>query len=276
MTRTQPAPLEATSLTAPMLKVSGLNFFYGESHILRNVDMTVPKGQMVCLIGRTGVGKTTTVAKLAATFKLKQNKKVGLITADTYRIAAVEQLRTYAEIINVPLKVALSPTELPNAIASFQDQDLVLVDTAGRSQHDADRLAELKALVDVARPDQTHLVLSAAASPGVLKRACERFAMLKPDRLLFTKLDEAVGLGPLLDVIDQMNLPLGFVSTGQEVPAHIEPADALRIAERILGRNHSAASASPLQVSSGVSTPTSEERFPDVQVRTRVPVGRAP
>ncbi len=190
---------------------------------------------VVALVGPTGVGKTTTLAKLAAGLRLRRGMRVGLVTCDTYRIAAVEQLRTYAEIIGVPLKVALSPEELGDCLASLGDCDLVLVDTAGRSQHDADRLAELRRLIEVARPDQTHLVLSAASSPGVLKRACEKFAVLGPDRLLLTKVDEAVGLGPVLDILDRTRLPMGFVSTGQEVPDHIERVRSDRMARRIMG-----------------------------------------
>lgn len=197
----------------------------------RNVD----RPAVVALVGPTGVGKTTTLAKLAAGLRLRRGMHVGLVTCDTYRIAAVEQLRTYAEIIGVPLKVALSPEELGDHLASFNDSDLVLVDTAGRSQHDADRLAELRSLIEVARPDQTHLVLSAAASPGVLKRACEKFAVLGPDRLLLTKVDEAVGLGPVLDVLERTRLPMGFVSTGQEVPDHIERVRPDRMARRLMG-----------------------------------------
>ncbi len=190
---------------------------------------------VVALVGPTGVGKTTTLAKLAAGLRLRRGMRVGLVTCDTYRIAAVEQLRTYAEIIGVPLKVALSASELADAITAFGDQDLVLVDTAGRSQNDADRLAELRSLIEVAKPDQTHLVLSSASSPGVLRRACEKFAVLGPDRLLLTKVDEAVGLGPVLDVLERTRLPMSFISTGQEVPDHIERAQPERLARRIMG-----------------------------------------
>lgn len=189
---------------------------------------------VVALVGPTGVGKTTTLAKLAAGLKLKRGLRVGLITCDTYRIAAVEQLRTYAEIIGVPLRVALSPVELRDGLTVLDDNDVILVDTAGRSQNDEERISELRALVEVARPDQTHLVLSATSSPGVLRRACEKFARLNPDRLLLSKVDEAVALGSLLEVLEYTHLPMSFLSTGQEVPDHIECASAERLARRIL------------------------------------------
>jgi flagellar biosynthesis protein FlhF len=189
---------------------------------------------VVALVGPTGVGKTTTLAKLAAGLKLKRGLRVGLITCDTYRIAAVEQLRTYAEIIGVPLRVALSPVELRDGLTVLGDNDVILVDTAGRSQNDEERISELRALVEVARPDQTHLVLSATSSPGVLRRACDKFARLNPDRLLLTKVDEAVALGSILEVLEHTRLPMSFLSTGQEVPDHIECASAERLARRIL------------------------------------------
>lgn len=130
---------------------------------------------IIALIGPTGVGKTTTLAKLAATFKLRQNRRVGLITADTYRIAAVDQLRTYAEIIDVPLHVACSPGEMKRAIAVMADRDVILIDTAGRSQKDGDRLAELRRFIAAANPDEVHLVLSATASEKVLLQEATAF-----------------------------------------------------------------------------------------------------
>lgn len=192
------------------------------------------RSTIVALIGPTGVGKTTSVAKLAATYKLRHGRNVGLITADTYRIAAVEQLRTYAGIIGLPLHVVRTPQETTAAIQSLRDMDVVVLDTAGRSQNDARRLDELKAHLDAATPDQTHLVLSTTVGPRVLKRTTERFCKLQPDRLILTKLDEAESLGLALDAVEQTNKPISFVTTGQEVPDDIEPADPSRLARLIL------------------------------------------
>lgn len=190
----------------------------------------------IALVGPTGVGKTTTVAKLAATFKLKQNKKVGLITADTYRIAAVEQLRTYAGIIGLPLEVVSGPEELTAALDRMADMDVILIDTAGRSQRNADRLDELAKLVETAQPHETHLVLSSTVSQRVLLEIVERFDQIKTDRLIFTKLDEAVTCGVLLNVAQKVNKPLSYITTGQEVPHQIEPCCSGRLAEMVLGR----------------------------------------
>jgi len=204
----------------------------------------------IALLGPTGVGKTTTLAKLAAAYKLRHGRRVGLVTCDTYRIAAVEQLRTYANIIGLPVRVASTPQEMGGAIESLADYDVVLIDTPGRSQHDATRLEELRQFIDAADPDERHLVLSAAASEPVIERAAERFGQLGPDRLLITKLDEAVVYGPVVTAAARLSLPLGFVTTGQEVPDHIERANPDRLARLVLGisphaSHHAVAPAAP-------------------------------
>jgi flagellar biosynthesis protein FlhF len=188
----------------------------------------------IALVGPTGVGKTTTIAKLAATYRLRYNRKVGLLTCDTYRIAAVDQLRTYANIMGVPLRVAQSAAEVEAACEAFADYDAVLIDTAGRSQHDAPRLDELRALLEAARPHETHLVLSGAASESVLLKAAERFRPLGPNRVIFTKLDETVSFGVLVNAARRIGAGLSFVTTGQEVPDHIEPGRADRLARLVL------------------------------------------
>lgn len=187
----------------------------------------------IALVGPTGVGKTTSIAKLAAVYKLRHGKRVGLITTDTYRIAAVEQLRTYARIIGLPVQVAADPQDTAEAMREMKDLDVVLVDTAGRSPSDRARLDELTALVRAARPHETHLVLAATASEAVLMRAVERFRPLEPDRLILTKLDEAVQLGAIAAVPGRAGLPLSHVCVGQEVPDDIELANADRLARRI-------------------------------------------
>lgn len=193
---------------------------------------------VIALIGPTGVGKTTTIAKLAAAYKLRHAKTVGLITSDTYRIAAVDQLRTYAGIIGLDLKVVLSPSEMASAVASFSDRDYILIDTAGRSQNATDRLGELAEFLAAADPDETHLVLSSAASEAVLFKTAEAFAAARPNRVILTKLDEAVNFGVLVNVLNRLsgrlNLRLSFVTTGQEVPDHIEPGRSERLARMVL------------------------------------------
>jgi flagellar biosynthesis protein FlhF len=191
--------------------------------------------RVVALVGPTGVGKTTTVAKLAANFKLVHGLRPGLVTVDTYRIAAVEQLRTYAEIIDLPLAVANAPGEMTRAIDELGDVDIVLIDTAGRSPRDEVKIRELADFLAEARPDEIHLVLSAVAGERSLRAAVERFSMVHADRLILTKLDEADGLGGVLAVLGQADRPVSYLTTGQAVPDDIEPADRARMARLILG-----------------------------------------
>ena len=191
--------------------------------------------RVVALIGPTGVGKTTTVAKLAANAKLRRHKKVGLLTLDTYRIAAVDQLRTYAEIINVPLQAVLTPEELGQAVREFRQLDLILIDTAGRSQNDDRRLSQLRAFLEAARADEVHLLLSATASPRCARGVLDKFGTLGANRLILTKLDEVETMGAVLNVAAAATTPLSYVTTGQDVPDDIETPDPYQLAEQIMG-----------------------------------------
>ncbi len=199
----------------------------------------------IALVGPTGVGKTTTIAKLAAAYKLRRGQRVGLITTDTFRIAAVEQLRTYASIISVPLRVVMSPAEMASACRAMADCDVVLIDTAGRSPRDGQRVEELSAYLAAAKPHETHLVLSATAGLSALRSAASGFSTVGPDRVLFTKLDEAENVGTVISMVHLLGLPLSFVTTGQEVPDHIEPGRADRLARLVLGGSPARSSPEP-------------------------------
>ncbi len=199
------------------------------------IQLTPGKRKVVALIGATGVGKTTTIAKLAANFRLRNQVKMGLVTVDTYRIAAVEQLRTYAEIIDLPMKVVTNPLEMRRALDELVGLDLVLIDTAGRSPRDELQIQELKRLLVEARVDEVHLVLSLTSSLRSLLASAEKFASANATSLILTKLDEAAGLGNLLALAEEVPLPISYLTTGQDVPGDIEPARADRLARLILG-----------------------------------------
>ncbi|MCL2330798.1 MAG: hypothetical protein FWC56_05810 [Phycisphaerae bacterium] len=289
--------------------------------------------KFVALVGPTGVGKTTTIAKLAAQFKLRERKKVALITTDTYRLAAVAQLKAYAEIMGVPIDVVYTPQELSDTMQKMQNYDVVLIDTSGRSQNDAEHLGGLQAFLTEARrtadaiaasaraaisagavagavadakitasakatanskqlvgknskngknvaagkggkakkidavasdaadatassitaangaqigadgqevvnssyrPLETHLVLSCTSHPVQIKQILERFSRVGIDRVVFTKLDEAVGVGVILNIAHRLDVQLSYLTTGQDVPDDIEVGSRRRIAEMVL------------------------------------------
>ncbi len=189
---------------------------------------------VVAVVGPTGVGKTTTIAKLAANMKLREGKSVGLITIDTYRIAAVEQLKTYSEILEIPLTAVTSPEDMRPAIERMSDVELVLIDTAGRSQKDELRIGELRRFIEAAKPNQVHLVLSSTSREEAIREAIRNFSVLGVKHLIFTKLDEAVGLGVILNVLRSVDMRLSYLTNGQSVPADIEAGSAKRVAELIL------------------------------------------
>jgi flagellar biosynthesis protein FlhF len=209
-----------------------------ESEIRVSGPIRVTPGtqRLVALVGPTGVGKTTTIAKLAANYRLRDKHRVGLITVDTYRIAAVEQLRTYADIIDLPMKVVSTPREMREALLAMSDLDLVLLDTAGRSPKDEVKIQELRAFLSEAQADEVHLVLSSVAGASALQRTAERFAAAGTTHLLLTKLDEATGLGNLLPLLRSSGLPLSYLTNGQNVPDDIEAAQSRRLARMILGK----------------------------------------
>lgn len=190
-------------------------------------------GRAIALVGPTGVGKTTTIAKLAATFCIVDKKKVALITADTYRIAAVEQLKTFGEIIGIPVEVAYTPQELKRSLETHQDKDLILIDTAGRSHKNASQMSELKGLLDAARPSETYLVLSATTKYEDMLEIINCYSDINLEKLVFTKLDETSSCGAILNVITKTKKTLSYVTHGQNVPDDIEVANPVKLAELI-------------------------------------------
>jgi flagellar biosynthesis protein FlhF len=191
--------------------------------------------RLVALVGPTGVGKTTTIAKLAANYRLREKRRVGLITVDTYRVAAVEQLRTYADIIDLPMEVVATPREMREAVARMSHLDLVLMDTAGRSPRDEVKIQELKSMLAEAEPDEVHLVLSSTAGAKNLVSTAEKFADVGTTAMVLTKLDEAQSLGHLVSLVRECKLPVSYLTDGQNVPDDIQVAERAAMAEMLLG-----------------------------------------
>lgn len=193
---------------------------------------------VVALVGPTGVGKTTTVAKLAAGFRIEARRRVGLLTIDTFRIAAVQQLKAYAEIMDLPMEVVEKPDQMRPAIERLGDVDLVLIDTAGRSPRSDARIDQLVELLRSAQPDETHLVLSATSSASTIQSALRGFAPVRPTAAILTKLDEAPQTAAVLSAIavtDQFaGIPLSYMTNGQQVPDDISTADSETLLSRLL------------------------------------------
>lgn len=193
---------------------------------------------VVALVGPTGVGKTTTIAKLAAGFRIEARRRVGLLTIDTFRIAAVQQLKAYAEIMDLPMEVVERAGEMQPALDRLGDVDLVLIDTAGRSPRSDARIEQLVELLKAAQPDETHLVLSATGAASTIHAALEGFAPVRPTAAILTKLDETPHTAGVLSALSAAaslgGIPLSYVTNGQQVPDDIELADAERLVARLL------------------------------------------
>jgi flagellar biosynthesis protein FlhF len=194
--------------------------------------------RIVALVGPTGVGKTTTVAKLAAGFRIEARRRVGLLTIDTFRIAAVQQLKAYAEIMDLPMEVVEKPEQMRPALGRLGDVDLVLIDTAGRSPRSDARIDQLVELLRSAQPDETHLVLSATSAASNIEMALKGFSPVRPTSVILTKLDEATQIGTAISAITANDhfpgVPLSYVTNGQQVPDDIEVADAESLLSRLL------------------------------------------
>lgn len=189
----------------------------------------------IVFVGPTGVGKTTTIAKIASCFQLEKKARVALITADTYRVAAVEQLRTYANILGIPLRVVYSLEEMETAVREFDGFDLVFIDTAGRSHKNAEQQEDLKNLLHVIPKPEVYLVLSAATKYSDLQRITEIYKELADYKIVFTKFDETNGSGNIYNVRILTQAPLSYVTWGQNVPDDIGRINVQDIAKRLLG-----------------------------------------
>ncbi|MBI5428486.1 MAG: flagellar biosynthesis protein FlhF [Nitrospinae bacterium] len=194
------------------------------------IELEEKSPKMVALVGPTGAGKTTTIAKLAAHFSLLDRKKVALISLDTYRIGAFEQLRLYGEIMRVPVEMASGAEDFRSIVRKHSDKDLVLVDTTGRSHKDPAYCGRLKGIFDAAgKKVETHIVLSVTSQEKILEGSVKQFSPLTIDRVLFTKLDEGMSFGPMFNFSLKTRIPFSYFTAGQRVPEDIEVADREKV-----------------------------------------------
>ena len=189
---------------------------------------------VIALVGPTGVGKTTTIAKLASEAILRRNLKVGLVNLDSYKVAAFDQLATYAKILNVPFRSAQSADDVQSALGDFKGLDLVIIDTTGRSQRDPGSLKEMQELLAAIPGIRTELVVSATTRDAELYDIANRFSIFRPEGLIVSKLDEATVYGAIYNVCQRSKLPLIAFTTGQRVPEDIEEASRERVAALVL------------------------------------------
>ncbi len=199
-----------------------------------STTMEALQGEKILFVGPTGVGKTTTIAKLAAILSLWEKRSVLLLTADTYRIAAVEQLKMYARILGVPFGVVQNPEDVEELLGEHEDVEVVLIDTAGRCQHDKEKMAELEKLYEVVKPDAVHLVLAANMKNRDMKDVFDKMP-IPLSSLIFTKLDETLSFGALVDILLDLELPMSFLTAGQNVPNDIDVADPSHLAQLVAG-----------------------------------------
>lgn len=198
------------------------------------------KTKFIFFLGSTGVGKTTTIAKIASKLKLEKHAKIALVTADTYRIAAVEQLKTYANILSVPLEVIYSPQELGDNLEKLKQYDVCLIDTAGRSHRSKEQMEDIRALLEQipVNERQVYLVLNAGTKYSDLQKIASVYSVLTDFSLIFTKLDETSSAGIMLNMRVKTNCPLSYVTWGQNVPEDIGEMDPQRVAKKLLSDNH--------------------------------------
>lgn len=203
-------------------------------------DITVDTKEIsgrVVLIGPTGVGKTTTIAKLAGKLALIDKKKVGLITIDTYRIGAVEQLKTYADIMNLPFKVVITTKEMEEAIEDMKDLDVILIDTTGRSSKNTMQISELRAFVTKAKPDDVMMVLSSTTKNKDIKVILDGYGDIGFNRIVMTKLDETSNYGAIYTTVRESGKPIGYITVGQDVPHDIKAVTKEMLANLISGED---------------------------------------
>jgi flagellar biosynthesis protein FlhF len=197
----------------------------------------VEKGKgpkIITLVGPTGVGKTTCIAKLALISKIIHKLDVGLISIDTYRLGAIDQLKIFAEVSNIDFEVAYEPADVKNSLKKFRKKDLIFIDTVGRSQKNSKLLNDIKKFLEPAQSDEVYLVMSATSATRTLVDVANKFKIFKYNGFVFTKLDEAVTFGNILNIAARYDIPIKYLTNGQVIPDDIIAADADFIANLVI------------------------------------------
>ena len=208
--------------------------YIGEVHPL-SIENNCQK--LIFFFGPTGVGKTTTLAKIAAQLVMGKKYDIGLITSDTYRIAAVEQLRTYSDILQLPLEVVYNQEDMYKTLVTYKEKDIIFVDTAGRSHKEVDKEDEIYNIINSIKNKEAYLVLSGATNYKTLKSIIDHYSFIEDYKIIFTKLDETEGFGNILNVKFITKNPVSYITTGQNVPDDIEVLDKDKVASRLIGEN---------------------------------------
>ncbi|MBL8029348.1 MAG: flagellar biosynthesis protein FlhF [Fibrobacteres bacterium] len=200
-------------------------------HIKKGLD----RARRIALVGPTGVGKTTTIAKLAAHFRLRENLKVALIAADNYRMAAIEQIQQFAGISNIPLEIVYTDDEMKAALEKFSRFDMVFIDTAGRSQRNIEHMNDLRRTLLALDPDEVHLTVSVTTKMKDLRVIERKYSEIGYHRLIVTKLDETISYGTLYNLVKESGKAISYISTGQSIPDDLSLADSRSLANLIAG-----------------------------------------
>ena len=232
--RSLPLDRRKDELVRPELKKAVIEQLKEKLECIEGINVPAQGRKIVAFIGPTGVGKTTTIAKLAAKFAIQEGYKVALVTADTYRISAVEQLKTYSDIMGIQIHVVYNSDELKRVLDCNEDKQLILIDTAGRSPHNLDQMEELQKLLQVDHDIEKYLVLSTTTKYKDALDIVNEFSICSPHKIIFTKVDEARNIGTIVNLLYQFPLALSYITNGQNVPDDIELIEPTKLTQLIL------------------------------------------
>ncbi len=232
-------------------QLSKYNSFVGndsiDNYVISTIESMIPTDNFklskqggpktIALVGPTGVGKTTCIAKLAVISKILHNLEIGLITIDTYRLGALDQLKILAEISNIEFLVAYEPSDLPKLVSKFKKKNLIFIDTVGRSQKNRELLENINTFLKAVKVDETFLVMSSTVTLKTMEDITQKFDLFNYDGLIFTKMDEAIEYGNILNIVNKVNVPIKYLTNGQVIPDDIIAADSEFLANVIYTGN---------------------------------------